>query len=96
VVLDLGQDADGRWVNGADIVERLRAWGRKVLVVSASVDRPGVAGDDRCRAPGPDLARVSPALPGAGARSGATPRCTQTRSILAKLEVGLQREAVAC
>jgi hypothetical protein len=41
--LDLGQDANGDWVNGADLVGGLRALGRKVLVVSSSVDRPGVA-----------------------------------------------------
>jgi DNA-binding NarL/FixJ family response regulator len=41
--LDLGRDADGRWVNGADLVGGLRARGWKVLVVSGSVDRPGVA-----------------------------------------------------
>jgi DNA-binding NarL/FixJ family response regulator len=41
--LDLGQDADGRYVNGADLVIGLRALGWKILVVSASVDRPGVA-----------------------------------------------------
>jgi DNA-binding NarL/FixJ family response regulator len=41
--LDLGQDANGDWVNGADLVGGLRALGWKVLVVSCSVDRPGVA-----------------------------------------------------
>ncbi len=41
--LDLGQDADGRWVNGADLVAGLRARGWKVLMVSGSVDRPGIA-----------------------------------------------------
>lgn len=41
--LDLGRAADGRWVNGADLVEDLRASGWKVLVVSGSVDQPGVA-----------------------------------------------------
>jgi DNA-binding NarL/FixJ family response regulator len=41
--IDLGQDADGHRVNGADFVEGLRAGGWKVLVVSGSVDRPGVA-----------------------------------------------------
>lgn len=41
--LDLGQDADGRYVNGADLVVGLRERGWKVLVVSGSVDRPGVA-----------------------------------------------------
>lgn len=41
--VDLGRDAEGRWVNGADLVEGLRARGWKVLVVSGSADRPGVA-----------------------------------------------------
>jgi DNA-binding NarL/FixJ family response regulator len=41
--LDLGQDAEGRYVNGADLVSGLKGLGWKVLVVSASVDRPGVA-----------------------------------------------------
>jgi DNA-binding NarL/FixJ family response regulator len=41
--LDLGQDQDGRWVNGADLVEALCAGGWQVLVVSGSVDTPGVA-----------------------------------------------------
>lgn len=41
--LDLGQDVDGNWVNGADLVEGLRRHGWKVLIVSGSVDRPGVA-----------------------------------------------------
>jgi DNA-binding NarL/FixJ family response regulator len=41
--LDLGQDADGRYVNGADLVSGLRALGWKVLVVSGGIDRPGVA-----------------------------------------------------
>ena len=41
--LDLGQDAEGQWVNGADLVSGLRARGWKVLVVSGSVDEPGVA-----------------------------------------------------
>lgn len=41
--LDLGQDAGGRRVNGADLVEGLRAGGWKVLVVSGSIDHPGVA-----------------------------------------------------
>jgi DNA-binding NarL/FixJ family response regulator len=40
--LDLGQDADGRYVNGADLVSGLRGLGWKVLVVSG-VDPPGVA-----------------------------------------------------
>ncbi|MGD9526201.1 MAG: LuxR C-terminal-related transcriptional regulator [Dehalococcoidia bacterium] len=45
VVLDLGlgRDADGRYLNGADLVAGLRAHGWKVLIVSGSVDRPGVA-----------------------------------------------------
>ncbi|MGD9531939.1 LuxR C-terminal-related transcriptional regulator [Pseudonocardia sp.] len=41
--LDLGQDAEGNWVNGADLVEGLRRHGWTVLIVSGSVDRPGVA-----------------------------------------------------
>lgn len=41
--LDLGRDAEGRYVNGVDLVEGLLARGWKVLVVSGSVDRPGVA-----------------------------------------------------
>jgi DNA-binding NarL/FixJ family response regulator len=41
--LDLGQDADGHYVNGAEFVSGLRTLGWKVLVVSGSVDRPGVA-----------------------------------------------------
>jgi DNA-binding NarL/FixJ family response regulator len=41
--LDLGEDADGHHVNGADLVSGLKALGWKVLVVSGSVDRPGVA-----------------------------------------------------
>ena len=41
--LDLGRDADGRWVNGADLVEGLRARRWVVLVVSGSVDEPGTA-----------------------------------------------------
>jgi DNA-binding NarL/FixJ family response regulator len=40
--LDLGQDADGRCVNGADLVSSLRDLGWKILVVSG-IDRPGVA-----------------------------------------------------
>lgn len=41
--LDLGKDADGRWVNGVDLVTTLCARGWQVLVVSGSVDTPGVA-----------------------------------------------------
>jgi len=41
--LDLGQDLDGRWMNGVDLVEALCAAGWRVLVVSGSVDTPGVA-----------------------------------------------------
>jgi DNA-binding NarL/FixJ family response regulator len=41
--LDLGQDQDGRWMNGAELVEALCARGWQVLVVSGSVDTPGVA-----------------------------------------------------
>jgi DNA-binding NarL/FixJ family response regulator len=40
--LDLGQDAEGRYVNGADLVSGLKGLGWKVLVVSG-VDPPGVA-----------------------------------------------------
>jgi len=41
--LDLGQDPDGRWMNGVELVEVLCANGWKVLVVSGSVDTSGVA-----------------------------------------------------
>jgi DNA-binding NarL/FixJ family response regulator len=41
--IDLGMDADGRSINGADLVEGLRARGWKVLVVSGNADLPGVA-----------------------------------------------------
>ncbi len=41
--IDLGQDADGRSINGADLVEALRTRGWKVLVVSGGADHPGVA-----------------------------------------------------
>jgi len=41
--LDLGQDAEGRWMNGVDLVEALCGKGWQVLVVSGSVDTPGVA-----------------------------------------------------
>jgi two-component system, NarL family, response regulator LiaR len=41
--LDLGRDTEGRYVNGAEFVSGLRALGWKVLVVSGSVDQPGVA-----------------------------------------------------
>lgn len=41
--LDLSQGADGRYVNGADLVEGLYAHGWNVLVVSGSADRPGEA-----------------------------------------------------
>ena len=41
--LDLGRDAGGRYVNGADLVEGLRDRGWIVLVVSGSVDEPGTA-----------------------------------------------------
>jgi DNA-binding NarL/FixJ family response regulator len=41
--LDLNRDADGRYVNGADLVEGLRDAGWKVLVVSGSMDQPGTA-----------------------------------------------------
>lgn len=42
--LDLGKDAEGRWVHGADLVAALRSDGWKVLVVSGSADQPGIAG----------------------------------------------------
>jgi DNA-binding NarL/FixJ family response regulator len=41
--LDLGKDANGNWVCGADLVRDLRALGWQVLIVSGSVDKPGVA-----------------------------------------------------
>ncbi|MDT7561412.1 MAG: hypothetical protein QOG76_36 [Pseudonocardiales bacterium] len=41
--LDLGRDADGNWVHGSDLVKDLRGLGWKVLIVSGSVDQPGVA-----------------------------------------------------
>jgi DNA-binding NarL/FixJ family response regulator len=41
--LDLGRDSEGRWVHGADLVGSLRELGWQVLVVSGSVDQPGVA-----------------------------------------------------
>lgn len=41
--LDLGPDANGRPVNGADLVISLRGLGWKVLIVSAGRDTPGVA-----------------------------------------------------
>lgn len=41
--LDLGRDDTGRYRNGADLVEGLRAARWQVLVVSGSVDKPGVA-----------------------------------------------------
>ncbi len=41
--IDLGRDAHGRRINGVDLVAGLRARGWKVLVVSGSVDLPGVA-----------------------------------------------------
>ena len=41
--LDLGRDAEGNWVNGADLVGSLRELGWKVLVVSGSVDKSGIA-----------------------------------------------------
>jgi DNA-binding NarL/FixJ family response regulator len=41
--LDLGKDAAGNWVNGADLVGQLRSLGWQVLIVSGSVDKPGVA-----------------------------------------------------
>jgi len=41
--LDLGRDSEGRWVHGADLVGSLRQRGWQVLIVSGSVDQPGVA-----------------------------------------------------
>jgi len=41
--LDLGTDADGRWVNGVDLVGALKRSGWKVLVVSGSIDKAAVA-----------------------------------------------------
>ncbi len=41
--LDLGQDADGRYIHGADLVEGLRTAGWKVMLVSGSLDEPGTA-----------------------------------------------------
>jgi DNA-binding NarL/FixJ family response regulator len=41
--LDLGRDSDGNWVHGSDLVKDLRGLGWKVLIVSGSVDQPGVA-----------------------------------------------------
>jgi DNA-binding NarL/FixJ family response regulator len=41
--LDLGQDPDGRWMNGVELVDTLCTAGWQVLVVSGSVDTPGVA-----------------------------------------------------
>jgi two-component system, NarL family, response regulator LiaR len=45
VVLDLnlGRDPAGRWLSGVDLMRTLRRHGWKVLVVSGSVDTPGVA-----------------------------------------------------
>jgi DNA-binding NarL/FixJ family response regulator len=41
--LDLGRDTEGHWVHGADLVGSLREHGWQVLIVSGSVDQPGVA-----------------------------------------------------
>jgi DNA-binding NarL/FixJ family response regulator len=41
--LDLGRDGDDRYLNGADLVEGLRARGWKALVVTGSANRPEVA-----------------------------------------------------
>lgn len=41
--LDLGRDAEGRYISGADLVQSLHDAGWKVLIVSGSVDEPGVA-----------------------------------------------------
>lgn len=45
VVLDLnlGRDSAGQWVSGVELVRGLCASGWKVLVVSGSIDTPGVA-----------------------------------------------------
>lgn len=41
--LDLGRDAEGRWVHGSELVGQLRSGGWQVLVVSGSTDEPGTA-----------------------------------------------------
>ncbi len=41
--LDLGWNADGRWLNGLDLLTALRDEGWKVLVVSVSSDQPRIA-----------------------------------------------------
>lgn len=41
--LDLGRNADGRWLNGLDLLTALRDEGWKVLVVSGSSDQPRIA-----------------------------------------------------
>ena len=41
--LDLGRDAQGKWLCGADLVAGLRTQGWQVLIVSGSVDKPGIA-----------------------------------------------------
>jgi DNA-binding NarL/FixJ family response regulator len=41
--LDLGHDEHGRWLNGVELIDPLRAAGWQVLVVSGSVDTPRVA-----------------------------------------------------
>ncbi|GLZ46955.1 hypothetical protein Acsp06_31400 [Actinomycetospora sp. NBRC 106375] len=41
--LDLGRDAEGQYLHGADLVDGLRAAEWKVLVVSGSMDQPGIA-----------------------------------------------------
>jgi DNA-binding NarL/FixJ family response regulator len=41
--LDLGRAEEGNWLCGADLVHELREQGWQVLIVSGSVDKPGVA-----------------------------------------------------
>lgn len=41
--VDIGRNADGRWLNGLDLLPPLRAEGWKVLVVSGSSDQPRIA-----------------------------------------------------
>ncbi|HEY4005460.1 MAG TPA: response regulator transcription factor [Pseudonocardia sp.] len=41
--LDLGRDANGNWLSGADLVRGLRAQGWKVLIVSGRVDQSATA-----------------------------------------------------
>lgn len=41
--LDLSRNAEGRYVSGADLVERLQARRWRALVVTGSADQPGIA-----------------------------------------------------